>query len=54
MVFALSALALDGGLHALVERGRWLDARPHLIFGTVLVVAGLFQFSPLKARRTDL
>jgi predicted metal-binding membrane protein len=51
--FALSALAFDGGLHALVERWRWLDARPHLIAGTVLVLAGAFQFSPLKERCLD-
>lgn len=51
--FALSALTFDAGLHTLVERWRWLDARPNLIAGTVLVFAGAFQFSPLKERCLD-
>ena len=52
-LFALTALLTDAGLHALVERWVWLDARPWLISGTLLVAAGLFQFSPLKERCLD-
>ncbi len=51
--FALVALTGDAGLHHLVERWRWLDERPKLIGGTVLVLAGAFQFSPLKERCLD-
>ncbi len=46
--FAPLALLGDAGVHALVDRWPWLAARPELILGTTLVLAGLFQFSPLK------
>jgi len=48
--FALLALFSDAGLHQLIERWRWIDDRPWLIAGSVLVLAGGFQFSPLKER----
>jgi predicted metal-binding membrane protein len=48
--FAFVALEADTGLHRLVDRWRWLDERPWLIAGTVLLMAGLFQFSSLKER----
>jgi len=48
--FALLALIGDAGLHQVVERWHWLDERPRLITGSVLVLAGGFQFSPLKER----
>ncbi len=48
--FALAALVLDGGLHALVNHWAWLAAHPRIIGGGLLVLAGLFQFSPLKER----
>ena len=51
--FGLAALVGDAGLHRLVERWAWLDERPWLIAGTVLVLAGAFQFSPLKERCLD-
>jgi predicted metal-binding membrane protein len=51
--FALVALLSDAGLHRLVGRWRWLDERPRLIAGSVLVLAGAFQFSPLKERCFD-
>lgn len=51
--FAVVALLGDVGLHALVERWRWLDQRPHLITGGVLLLAGAFQFSSLKERCLD-
>lgn len=49
-VFALLALAGDAVLHDLVERSHWLHHRPAVITGGVLIVAGAFQFSPLKDR----
>jgi predicted metal-binding membrane protein len=51
--FAVMALVGDMGLHWLVDRWSWLGQRPWLISGTVLVLAGLFQFSPLKERCLD-
>jgi predicted metal-binding membrane protein len=51
--FALAALVTDAGLHTVADRWSWLDARPRLIAGAVLVGAGLFQFSPLKERCLD-
>lgn len=49
---AFGALAFlgDVGLHRLVDATPWLEARPWLIGGGVLALAGAFQFSPLKDR----
>ncbi|MGZ8593719.1 MAG: DUF2182 domain-containing protein [Actinomycetota bacterium] len=49
-VFGAAAFLADVGLHTLVHRWAWLDANPHLISGSVLVLAGVFQFSDLKER----
>jgi predicted metal-binding membrane protein len=46
--FAPLALLGDAGVHALVDGWAWLAARPELVLGTTLVLAGLFQFSRLK------
>jgi len=51
--FALGALAGDVGVHWLVETLPALAARPWLIGGTILVLAGAFQFSPLKEQCLD-
>lgn len=48
--FAFVALASDAVLHDLVERSEWLHDRPSVITGSVLLLAGAFQFSPLKER----
>lgn len=48
--FALLALMGDAGLHRLIGTWTWLGDRPWLIAGFVLVIAGAFQFSPLKER----
>lgn len=48
--FAVLALAGDAGLHQLVHRWSWLHERPWLVGGAVLLLAGGFQFSPLKER----
>lgn len=42
--------ACDLGVHALVDSVDGLAQRPQLIGGSVLVLAGLFQFSALKHR----
>jgi predicted metal-binding membrane protein len=48
--FAVLALVGDAGLHRLAHRWLWLHDRPWLVGGTVLILAGAFQFSPLKER----
>jgi predicted metal-binding membrane protein len=48
--FGFVALAGDALLHDLVHRWAWLDERPRLIGGAVLLLAGAFQFSSLKDR----
>ena len=40
----------DTGLHVAVASLDWLEARPNLISGGVLVAAGLYQFTELKYR----
>ena len=51
--FAVVALAFDAGLHETVDRWAWLASRPHLVTGPILLLAGAFQFSPLKERCLD-
>jgi predicted metal-binding membrane protein len=46
--FALVAFAADAALHALAGRSAELSDRPWLLVGLALVLAGAFQFSPLK------
>ena len=48
--FGVVAFLGDLGLHRLVHGWAWLDARPQVIAGSVLVLAGAFQFSSLKER----
>lgn len=40
----------DEGIHVAVAAVDWLEARPQLIAGSALALAGAYQFSPLKAR----
>ena len=49
-LFGAVAFLADIWIHRLVERWAWLEANPHLIAGSVLVLAGAFQFSELKER----
>jgi predicted metal-binding membrane protein len=46
--FGALALMGDVGLHQTVDTLPWLEERPWLIGGTILAVAGLFQFSDVK------
>jgi predicted metal-binding membrane protein len=46
--FGGAAFLGDIGLHQLVHRWPWLEAHPQVIAGSVLMLAGEFQFSRLK------
>jgi predicted metal-binding membrane protein len=48
--FGLLAFAGDTVVHAIVDRSPWLQGRPGLIAGAVLLAAGAFQFTGLKDR----
>jgi predicted metal-binding membrane protein len=49
-VFGAVAFVGDIALHGLVHRWEWLGSHRWLITGSVLAVAGLFQFSDVKDR----
>ena len=49
-VFGLFAMVGDLQLHELVERWPWLEEHHQVIAGSVLIMAGAFQFSGLKDR----
>jgi predicted metal-binding membrane protein len=46
--FGALAFAMDAGLHAAVDASPWLHEREWVIGGSVLALAGAFQFSSLK------
>jgi predicted metal-binding membrane protein len=48
--FGAAAFLGDLGIHHLVDRWSWLAARPWILGGAVLLLAGAFQFSTLKDR----
>jgi predicted metal-binding membrane protein len=48
--FGAAAWLLDRGIHALVGAWPWLATHSQLILATTLVVAGLWQFSPIRDR----
>jgi predicted metal-binding membrane protein len=48
--FGLAAWVLDRGIHAAVDASPWLAQHPQVIIGTTLAVAGLWQFTPYRAR----
>jgi predicted metal-binding membrane protein len=48
VAFGVVAFAGDVVLHRLVDSVAWLSARPWLVSGGVLAVAGAFQFTRLK------
>jgi predicted metal-binding membrane protein len=51
--FGATAWLLDRGIHAAVDAWPWLAEHPQLIIGSTLLVAGLWQFSPLRDRCLD-
>jgi predicted metal-binding membrane protein len=48
--FGLGAWLLDRGIHAAVDAVPWLAEHPQVIIGSTLLVAGLWQFSPIRDR----
>ena len=46
--FGAAAFAMDAGLHATVDASPWLTGHDWLIGGSVLALAGAFQFTSLK------
>jgi predicted metal-binding membrane protein len=46
--FGIIAFAGDVAVHASVDRIAWLNSHPWMIAGSVLALAGVFQFTPLK------
>jgi predicted metal-binding membrane protein len=44
----IAAFVSDVALHRTVDRVPWLSAHPWVIAGSVLAMAGIFQFTPLK------
>jgi predicted metal-binding membrane protein len=50
LAFGLLAFTGDVGLHWSVDATQWLAARPWLIDVSLLIVAGAYQFTPLKRR----
>jgi predicted metal-binding membrane protein len=51
--FAVAALANDAVIHRLVDNVAFLAAHEYLIGGSLLILAGAFQFSSLKERCLD-
>ena len=51
--FGAAAFAGDVALHRLVHRWTWLGTNDWVVAGSVLLVAGLFQFSAAKDRCLD-
>ncbi len=49
-LFGVLAFGGDVVLHRTVDHTPWLAARPWLIGGAVLALAGIYQFTPLKDR----
>lgn len=48
MVFGVLVHVADLGVHAAAEQSRWLDANDWVIGGGTLMLAGVYQFTPLK------
>jgi predicted metal-binding membrane protein len=48
-VFGLAIFFFDAAVHVTVNSWAWLADHPWLITGTILVVAGTYQLSDLKA-----
>jgi predicted metal-binding membrane protein len=49
-LFGILALLLDRILHSLVNQWPWMGEHDWLLKGLVLILAGVFQFSPIKDR----
>jgi len=51
--FGVLAHAGDLGLHLAVERSAWLEGRAWVLGGATLLLAGVYQFTPLKYHCLD-
>ncbi|HSP55872.1 MAG TPA: DUF2182 domain-containing protein, partial [Dehalococcoidia bacterium] len=51
--FGLAAHMGDAGLHFTVDRWHWLDDRSQYIAGVTVLMAGVYQFTPLKYKCLD-
>jgi predicted metal-binding membrane protein len=51
--FGAAAWLLDRGIHAAVDAWPWLATHSQLILASTLIVAGLWQFSPIRDRCLD-
>jgi predicted metal-binding membrane protein len=49
-LFGVMAFLGDVAVHHLVDATPWLEARPWLIEASILILAGAYQFVPLKRR----
>ena len=52
-LFGLAAHTGDRFIHAAVDRSQWLDDRSWLIAAVTFLVAGVYQFTPLKYHCLD-
>lgn len=46
--FGFAVYAGDAVLHQVIETNEWLDARAWMLGGLTLILAGVYQFTPLK------
>lgn len=53
-VFGVLAFSGDFVLHHVVDATPWLEARPWLIEGSVLILAGAYQWTPMKRVSLEL
>jgi predicted metal-binding membrane protein len=53
VLFGALAYAFDFGIHRLVESSAWLHANSWLLLALPLLVAGVYQFTPLKRMCLD-
>ncbi len=53
MLFGVVAHIGDRGLHVVVEQSAWLDANAWVLGAGVLMLAGVYQFTPLKYHCLD-
>ena len=53
MAFGVAVHLADVALHAVVEQNTWLEANSWVIGAGILMVAGVYQFTPLKYQCLD-
>ena len=53
MAFGVAVHVADVALHAVVEQNNWLEANSWVIGAGILMLAGVYQFTPLKYQCLD-